>query len=93
MKSFSQKVIAAVKKIPRGQVRTYKEVATAAGNPKACRAVGQILSRNPRLIKVPCHRVVRSDLKVGGYANGVKKKIALLKKEGIKIKRGRVMLG
>lgn len=87
MKAFSKKVIEIVKKIPRGEVLTYKEVAKKAGNPKAARAVGNILNSYYRLCvkkgskTIPCHRVVRSDGKPGGYVLGEKKKKELLKKE------------
>jgi O-6-methylguanine DNA methyltransferase len=80
--TFTQKVYAVVAKIPRGQTMTYQEVARRAGNPRAYRAVGNIMNKNPDTKKVPCHRVVRSDGTPGGYAWGTKKKIALLKKEG-----------
>ena len=80
MTSFQEKVYKIVKKIPRGKVLTYKEVAEKAGKPKAWRAVGNILNKN-RNPKIPCHRVIRSDGKIGGYNRDQKKKIALLKKE------------
>lgn len=80
MKSLTQKVLEVVSKIPKGKTLTYKEVTQKAGNPKAYRAVGNILNKNYDP-KVPCHRVVRSDGKVGGYNRGEKKKLALLKKE------------
>ena len=79
--SFSEAVYAIVKNIPRGETLTYKEVAVLAGRPKAFRAVGNILNKN-RDKDVPCHRVVRSDGKSGGYAWGEKKKKHILKKEG-----------
>jgi O-6-methylguanine DNA methyltransferase len=60
-------------------------VAELTGRPRAWRAVGNILNKN-RDLKIPCHRVIRSDGKIGGYNRGIKKKIALLKKEGVKIK-------
>ena len=81
MTQFADKVLAAVKKIPRGKTATYKEIAKRAGNTRAFRAVGNILNKNYDP-KVPCHRVVRSDGKAGGYNRGAKKKIAILKKEG-----------
>jgi len=82
MKSvFASKVLAATRKIPRGKTATYKEIAKLAGNPRAYRAVGNILNKNYDS-KIPCHRVVRSDGKSGGYNRGAKKKLALLKKEG-----------
>lgn len=80
-KSFQEKVYNVVREIKRGDVLTYKEVAEKAGSPKAYRAVGNILNKN-RNPNVPCHRVIRSDGKTGGYAKGAEKKIAILKKEG-----------
>lgn len=79
--NFKQKVLEIVKKIPRGKTLTYKEVAMKAGLPKAARAVGNILHTNHDP-KVPCHRVIRSDGKMGGYNRGTKNKIKMLKKEG-----------
>lgn len=67
--------------IPFGQVRTYKWVAAKAGNPGASRAVGQILKRNPYLLVIPCHRVIKSDNNPGGYALGTKRKRMLLDSE------------
>jgi O-6-methylguanine DNA methyltransferase len=81
-KSFTQKVYAIVAGIPRGKTMTYQEVARRAGSPRAYRAVGNIMNKNPDTKKVPCHRVVRSDGTPGGYARGTKKKIALLRREG-----------
>lgn len=81
MKSFKNRVLEIVKTIPKGKVMTYKKVAVLARQPKAYRAVGNILSRNydPR---VPCHRVIRSDGTLGGYNRGTKEKKILLKREG-----------
>jgi O-6-methylguanine DNA methyltransferase len=81
MKSFRQKVLEITSKIPKGKTLTYKQVATQSGNPNASRAVGAILKTNfdP---KIPCHRVIRSDGKTGGYNRGVENKIKILKKEG-----------
>jgi methylated-DNA-[protein]-cysteine S-methyltransferase len=81
MKTFTEKVLAVVARIPRGKTMTYKEVARRAGSPGAYRAVGNIMNKN-RNPKVPCHRVVRSDGDPGGFAWGRKKKIMLLKREG-----------
>ena len=78
---FKQKVLNVIKKIKRGKFLTYKQVAKLAGSPRAYRAVGNILNKN-RNPKIPCHRVIRSDGKTGGYNRGIKKKIALLKREG-----------
>jgi len=84
MSSFTQKVYEVVKKIPRGKTLTYKEVAKMAGNIQAARAVGNILNKNydPQ---IPCHRVVRSDGRLGEYNRGAKNKIKILKSEGVKL--------
>lgn len=82
--NFREKVYEVVKKIPRGKVLTYKEVAKRAGKPKAYRAVGNILNKNTDP-KVPCHRVIRSDGEVGGYNRGRNLKIKLLKREGASV--------
>jgi methylated-DNA-[protein]-cysteine S-methyltransferase len=70
-------------KIPAGKVSTYGDLAKALGNPLASRQVGRILGRNPNPIKVPCHRVVMSDGKIGGYFYGSDRKRELLEEEGI----------
>lgn len=79
--TFKDQVLAIVARIPRGKTMTYKEVARRAGNAEAARAVRNIMNKN-RNPKVPCHRVVRSDGDIGGYAWGRKKKIMILKREG-----------
>jgi len=89
MFDFKKKVYKIVKKIPMGKTRSYKEVAFLIGRPKAWRAVGNILNQNKNP-KIPCHRVVKEDGRVGGYRCGAKKKITLLKKEGIMIKNGKI---
>ena len=81
MSKFSDKVLEVVKSIPQGCVLTYKEVAVKAGSPRAFRAVGNILNKN-RNSEIPCHRVIKSDGKIGGYNKGRSKKYALLRKEG-----------
>ena len=88
---FRQKIYEVVKVIPAGEVFSYKKVAQLAGRPKAGRVVGNALDKNTDL-KIPCHRVVKSDGSIGGYRYGVKKKITLLKKEGVLIKGGRIVL-
>ncbi len=79
--TFEEKIHSVVKKIPKGKVLTYKEVAKKIGHPLAYRAVGNILGKNidPN---VPCHRVIRSDGKIGGYRDGTLFKIKRLKEEG-----------
>lgn len=89
--NFQEKVLSAIKKIPRGKVATYALIARWAGKPKAYRAAGNALRINPYSPQAPCHRVVKSDGSLGGYAGGVKKKIALLEKEGVSVKGGKVM--
>lgn len=81
MSSFSEKVYSVVAKIPKGQVLTYKQVAKKAGSPLAFRAVGNILNKNYNP-NIPCHRVVRSDGKIGGYNRGAKRKKEILNREG-----------
>ncbi len=78
MTPFARKVYTVVLSIPLGEVRTYKWVASKAGKPKAARAIGQILKRNPYPLIIPCHRVISSSGKIGGYALGQKKKKMLL---------------
>lgn len=80
--SFVQRVYSIVGKIPKGEILTYKQVAQKIGNPKAVRAVGNALNKNYDL-KIPCHRVIRSDGKIGGYNKGTDRKIKLLKEEGV----------
>ena len=80
-KTFKEKVFDVVKAIPQGRVLTYKEVAELIGVPKAYRAVGNILNTNYDP-SIPCHRVVRSDGKTGGYNRGSDRKIEILKAEG-----------
>ncbi|MEK7107094.1 MAG: MGMT family protein [Patescibacteria group bacterium] len=84
MKSFKEKKFSVVAKIPKGETLTYKGVARRAGNAKASRAVGNILSKNYDP-KVPCHRVIRNDRKPGGYNRGATTKIRILRAEGVKI--------
>jgi O6-methylguanine-DNA--protein-cysteine methyltransferase len=96
MISFTEKVLKVVQQIPRGRVLTYKEVAVRAGRPRAWRAVGNVLNRydskkySPKGGaasggKIPCHRVIRSDGRLGGYRWGRKRKAKLLKQEGFYI--------
>src|SRR5215216_7396260 len=70
-------------KIPAGKVSTYGDIAKALGLPHAARLIGQILHENPNPVVVPCHRVVHSDGKIGGYAYGSDKKRKLLEEEGV----------
>jgi methylated-DNA-[protein]-cysteine S-methyltransferase len=85
--SFNEKVWALTARVPKGKVTTYGEIARRLGT-KAYRAVGNALNKNPYAPDVPCHRVVGSDGSLTGFATGVEKKLALLKREGVPIKSG-----
>ena len=80
---FQKKVWLELSKIPKGETRTYKEIAIAIGRPLAVRAVANACGKNPHPIKIPCHRVIRSDGKLGGYSapGGTAAKRRLLKEE------------
>ncbi len=85
--AFQKKVWSEIDKIARGEVVTYSQIAKNIGHPKAARAVANACGANPNPIIVPCHRVIRSDGKLGGYSGpgGIKKKKELLENEGISI--------
>ena len=82
---FQIKVWNAISKIPKGKVKTYKELARSIRKPKASRAVANACGKNPFPIKIPCHRVIRSDGRLGGYSGkgGIKTKRKLLRNEGV----------
>ena len=82
---FQIKVWNAISKIPKGKVKTYKELAKSIRKPKASRAVANACGKNPFPIKIPCHRVIRSDGRLGGYSGngGIKTKRKLLRSEGV----------
>ena len=83
--SFQISVWEALKTIPRGQTRTYLQIAQQIGRPKAVRAVANAIAKNPYAPKIPCHRVVRIDGGLGGYSGpgGIETKIRLLREEGV----------
>ena len=83
--NFKNLVFEQIEKIPYGNTKTYKEVATAIGKPNAYRAVANACGANPNPITTPCHRVICSNGDLGGYSGvgGVKKKIELLRREGV----------
>ncbi|MEK6945382.1 MAG: MGMT family protein [Nanoarchaeota archaeon] len=89
-KSFSEKCYTVLRKVPKGKVTTYKEIARALKT-KAYRAVGTAMNKNPYAPEVPCHRVVNSNGNLGGFASGCENKIKLLKKEGVRIENNRVV--
>lgn len=90
MKNFNSRCYAILKKVPRGRVTTYKEIARALRS-KGYRAVGNAMNRNPFAPKVPCHRVVKSDGTLGGYALGLTKKREILRREGVQVRAGKVV--
>lgn len=83
---FNDKVYEEAKKIPCGKVSTYKDIAERL-ECKAYRAVGNALNKNCNK-SVPCHRIVKSDGSVGGFRQGIEKKIIMLEKEGIEVEKG-----
>jgi methylated-DNA-[protein]-cysteine S-methyltransferase len=85
---FNDRCYSVLKKVPRGRVTTYKEIAQAIGCKGAQRAVGNAMNRNPYAPKIPCHRVVKSNGEIGGFATGSKNKIGMLEKEGVKVEEG-----
>lgn len=87
---FQEQVWELLKKIPKGKVTTYKEIAHAL-NTKAYRAVGNACHNNPYSPVAACHRVVNSDGSIGGFSSGVKKKIKMLEREGVKVRNGKIV--
>ncbi|MDT0575035.1 methylated-DNA--[protein]-cysteine S-methyltransferase [Croceicoccus sp. F390] len=81
--AFQQSVWAQLRLIPRGQTRSYQQIATAIGRPGATRAVGSANGANPIAVLIPCHRVIRADGTIGGYAHGAALKHELLRREGV----------
>ena len=77
--------------VPPGKITTYGELAKAVGLKNGQRVIGQMMKKNPYPVIIPCHRVVKADKKIGGYAYGNKIKINMLKNEGIKIKDGKIL--
>ena len=84
---FQLKVWNYLKTIPKGEVKTYKQIAIAIKRPKSARAVANACGKNLYAPKIPCHRVIRSDGGLGGYSGrgGIKKKLQLLRSEKVKI--------
>lgn len=82
-----------LKQVPKGKVTSYKGLARAAGHPNAARAVGGMMRRNPYAPSVPCHRVVYNDGRLGGFngLRGIKDKVRILAKEGVRVKEGRIV--
>ena len=89
--TLSTKVYRKLLQVPNGKVTTYSELANAVGLKNGQRAIGMIMKKNPFPVIVPCHRVVKSDGKIGGYAYGERVKSKMLADEGIKIKDGKII--
>jgi len=83
---FAEKVYETLKKVPKGKVTTYKALAEQVGS-KAYRAVGTAMNKNPYAPVVPCHRVINSDGRLGGFLHGLKKKVEMLEAEGVGIEK------
>ena len=82
---FQREVYGELLKVEHGHVTTYGEIARAVGKPDQARAVGQAVSANPILIVVPCHRVIASDGRLTGFSGGLRRKVALLRMEGVEV--------
>ena len=80
---FTERVLRELARVPFGETATYAQLASRAGSPKAARAVGMTMNRNPVPIVLPCHRIVGSDGSLVGYAGGLERKVALLTLEGV----------
>ncbi|HXU95382.1 MAG TPA: MGMT family protein [Candidatus Nitrosotalea sp.] len=89
--NLEHKVYKKLLKVPKGKVTTYSELAKAVGLKNGQRAIGRIMNKNPFPVIVPCHRVILSNGKIGGYAWGENVKTNMLSKEGIKIKNGKIL--
>lgn len=90
MNKLDQTVYKKLLEVPKGKVTTYGELARAVGLENGQRVIGQIMSRNPFPVIVPCHRVVKSDGKIGGFFYGDKVKTKMLSDEGVKISEGKI---
>ncbi|MEM2160721.1 MAG: MGMT family protein [Candidatus Nitrosotenuis sp.] len=90
MNKLDQAVYKKLLQVPKGKVTTYGELARAVGLQNGQRVIGQIMNRNPFPVVIPCHRVVKSDGKIGGYFYGEKVKTKMLSDEGIKIADGKI---
>ena len=89
--SLDKKIYKKLLEVPKGKVTTYGELAKAVGMMNGQRAVGRVMNKNPYPAIIPCHRVINSDGKIGGYAYGEEVKSNMLTKEGIKIKDGKIL--
>ena len=88
---LEDKVYKKLLEVPPGMVTTYRELARTVGLKNGQRVIGRIMNKNPYPVIIPCHRVIKSNGKIGGYAWGEKIKTNMLSKEGIKIKNGKIV--
>ena len=91
MTKFQSECYEALKKVPKGKVITYAGIARMVGRPKAHRAVGSAMNKNPYAPQVPCHRVVKSNGDLGGFATDIKVKIKRLQKEGVVVSDNKIV--
>jgi len=91
MTKFQSECYEALKKVPKGKVITYAGLARIIGRPKAHRAVGSAMNKNPFAPQVPCHRVVKSNGDLGGFATDIKVKIKRLQKEGVVVSNNKIV--
>jgi len=89
--NLEHKVYKKLLEVPRGKVTTYSELAKAVGLKNGQRVIGRIMNKNPYPVLIPCHRVILSSGKVGGYAWGQRVKTKMLAKDGVKIKKGKIL--
>jgi methylated-DNA-[protein]-cysteine S-methyltransferase len=89
--NLKQRIYKKLLEVPKGQITTYGELAKAVGLKNGQRTVGKIMNKNPYPVIIPCHRVVMSTGKIGGYAYGENVKTKLLNDEGIQIKNGKII--
>ena len=88
---LEERVYKKLLEVPSGMVVTYGELARAVGLKNGQRKIGQIMRTNPFPVIIPCHRVVKSDGNIGGYAFGIERKVSMLYKEGIEISNGKIV--
>ena len=88
---LEEKVYKKLLEVPQGNVTTYAELAKAIGLENGQRSIGRIMNKNPYPVIIPCHRVILSNGRVGGYAWGEIVKVSMLSKEGVKIKNGKIL--
>ena len=88
---LEDKVYKKLLEVPSGKITTYGELARSVGLKNGQRKIGQIMRTNPFPVIIPCHRVVKSDGNIGGYAFGIERKVSMLYKEGIEISNGKIV--